>query len=130
MLFPYRYCDYCRPKLYVHTVDSFETECASGEQLIGGNVVRPKYNATIVTKMVHLVRNPFDNMVSRLHLGVKTLRQQQKRKTSFLDKFTTSSQGLDMWCNYVDNRFPWGSEHKKLLDADMMKKYADLPCRS
>jgi hypothetical protein len=54
-------------------LDNFKEECASG----GGKNSEP-YPFDRVQKAVHLIRNPFDNIVSRFHLKIKTGRAMSK----------------------------------------------------
>jgi hypothetical protein len=63
------------------------------------------YGAEMVKKRVHLIRDPFDNCVSRMHHGLGTM-----VSTVFLEHLRTSVvddpvSALQEWCAYRDGTF-------------------------
>jgi len=69
-------CEKCGPDQFVETPHSFEKSCRQGRRVIleNGQQIRlspTAYDADLVHKAVHLIRSPFDNVVSRFHLEVR-----------------------------------------------------------
>jgi hypothetical protein len=50
----------------------FESECRSGNKVVEGrsSSVHPAYGSDIPKKAVHILRNPLDNIVARLHVRI------------------------------------------------------------
>jgi hypothetical protein len=63
------YCQNCHPKSYNMTVASFEQSCLKGNRVWteDGEKVSEKtaYPKDMVKKAIHVIRDPFDNIVSR-----------------------------------------------------------------
>lgn len=115
------YCESCTPlnEFMKMTVESFEVECRSGKRIIAdddnsniNNIkvttrsVPATYSADIPQRAVHLIRNPFDNIVARLHL----LLRRWDRSTSDevhrnrLDVFNATKGGFRSYCASQDQR--------------------------
>ena len=82
-----------------------------------------QYNASLVRKAVHVIRNPFDNVVSRFHLKAKELRARNR------EHYDNSKEGFRRWCAYIDGSFVEQeaalkafSSRRKLLDR--------IPCHA
>jgi Sulfotransferase domain len=110
------YCVDCGVADYLHlSLLSFEAQCRTG-QAWGGEVV--SYDPSVaVAKAVHLIRDPFDNIVGRMHLG--SVHQQSRGEAGF----NHSQQGLQEWCHYLDEKYQDHDESTHALDMD-------LPCRA
>lgn len=86
------------------------------------------YEKSIPSKAVHLVRDPFSNLVGRMHLHVK-LQLSRGEITSLEDTpFTDTVQGFKAWCKYLDDTYAE-------VEADstvsvLFRRYADLPCHA
>jgi len=73
------------------------------------------YDTKRVLKVVHLVRNPYDNVVARMHLGVQLRKQQRaaggkddyRSANNVVDvsRFNDTLEGVRAWCEYVDEIF-------------------------
>jgi len=132
------YCMDCAPNGYVFgfkgTADMgaydprFEKACRTGHKY---NADEPTgqsttYDASIPEKAIHLIRNPFDNMVGRMHLSSKLRQQQQMDNGAWED----SKAGLKEWCSYLDTKYR--SEERAYspeLDA-LFERHRSLPCLS
>lgn len=101
------YCDNCPYIQDVQTVYSFEKGCRIGvvNADCGQNIIKPYRGIDDVHKLVHLVRSPFDNLVSRMHLGVQQRREGKSYPESLLTHFTNTPEGLLAWCDHVDAAF-------------------------
>ncbi len=58
------------------------------------------YHPTVVEKAVHLLRNPFDNLVSRFHHEQKEYKK--KGNTEWLERFSNDVAGFRKWCGKED----------------------------
>jgi len=110
------YCEDCHHSQVVQDLESFEKGCRRADLNTrlpaDENDIRCRredkfffYNTTRILKVVHLVRNPFDNIVARMHLGVKQKRREGTVGENILSRFNNSIQGVRAWCDYVDEVF-------------------------
>lgn len=123
------YCFDCAPAAYVKTVDSFEKGCATGQKDIDGSKTQVSYSSTVPEKIVHLIRNPFDNLVGRIHLGIKKRRQEGQSEEE-LAQFQNSKEGVQAWCNHFDPKFVQKELNSPLLDQTLFRRFQSLPCRA
>jgi hypothetical protein len=85
------------------------------------------YDEKLVQKAVHLVRSPWDNMVSRMHHAIKNAAK-LKLPDEFIARITTDDPRANMrdWCRYVDSLLPlnvqatFKTNNKNVTD--------DIPC--
>lgn len=75
--------------------DAFEEACLTGKR---GDKQSVTYDRKIPKKAIHLIRNPLDNLVGRMHLFNKHHRDRVP--------FETSRGGLAAWCKYLDDKYP------------------------
>jgi Sulfotransferase domain len=73
------------------------------------------YNMTVPKKAIHIVRNPFDNLVSRWHL--------------WKNDYENSTESFAEFCRYWDTKNAERGE-RKLLSEKTYELMKDLPCRS
>jgi len=128
------YCDSCHHSQAVQDLASFEKGCRRASINVRlppadiENSERCKekektlyYDYRRVLKVVHLIRNPFDNVVARMHLGVELRRKEPDRVTKILSgkdyedndkvntmllkRFNDTVDGVLAWCTYVDELF-------------------------
>ena len=110
------YCNGCGPSEYLHAAEEFAESCRVGKRSTlcrregekrlkikpakSYEVVR--YEPGRVETAVHLVRNPFDNIVSRFNLK----RQDLMKKPDWDGReFSKDEIGFRRWCRYVDAKF-------------------------
>ena len=123
------YCDDCPPRGFISTVSSFERGCRTGEKLgeNGEQRVKAVYSSDIPKKAVHLIRNPFDNLIARLHLAVKR-RKKLGWTEEQLASFTHSRDGYLAWCEYLDNRIGERIQRTSLINSTAKELFRALPC--
>lgn len=112
------YCNDCPPKAYLPRSDPyfFTQGCTSVER--PGTGEHDSFPEYVPVKAVHLFRDPFDNIVSRMHLEVK--------KTG--NGFETTKEGLANYCNYFDGKFT--QEERESFDEDTRKLFHSVPCHA
>jgi hypothetical protein len=74
---------------------------------------------------VHLIRNPFDNFVARLHL-----QQKRKNKAEQMTKFNNSKEGFRAWCDSHDRRGLKDELASRYMDDELWSIARDLPCHA
>jgi len=120
------------PKFYVdETVDLFEEHCLTGVRTVPtgyGELTKEvtQYDLEDVAKAVHLIRNPFDNIVSRFHHEYMTA--VIKKKQQHLFHYTYNAEGFQAWCRDTDTRF-W-REEQKAYGRRMSELAREVPCHA
>lgn len=104
------YCANCSPKLYVISKDEFQQACLSGKYEDENAVRTPvSYDIELVKRAVYLLRNPFDNIVSRFHLDHNERTKEEKkgneRAAKWLKAHPRNETGFYKWCSEIDKRY-------------------------
>jgi hypothetical protein len=123
------YCFDCPPAAYVQTEDSFEKGCATGMKDIDGESAQVSYSSALPRKVVHLFRNPFDNLVARIRFGVKKRRREGQSEDELI-QFQSSKEGMKAWCNNFDQKYAQNELDSPLLDQALFRRFQSLPCRA
>ena len=88
-----------KPEEYIETPRSFETRCRSGNIIVNSTKYsNVAYKPTLVSRAVHLIRNPFDNVVARWHYLQK--HWANHNKTDALEIYNNTREGFHAWCAY------------------------------
>ena len=90
------------------------------------------YAVELVKKTIHLIRDPFDNLVARMHYRTArqwTTRQRADALSIPYNTFENTPQGLRSWCETLDGWYPGDV----LADIQSSRNvsveiYKDLPC--
>ncbi|GKY99789.1 hypothetical protein MPSEU_000932700 [Mayamaea pseudoterrestris] len=122
------YCDVCNQTQSKKKLRAFQMGCVSTKRNENGVFVVHKYNETIPKKAVHVFRNPFDNMVARMHLGVKD-RRMAGFPSSLLNTFNDTEAGILSWCSYMDAEFAKAS-NSSYFSAETLQLMPQVPCHS
>ncbi|CAJ1944627.1 unnamed protein product [Cylindrotheca closterium] len=98
-------CMYCGPEVYVVTADDFLSSCSSGHARIANKTeaVDVHYPPERVASAIHLIRDPFTNIISRFHQRRKN--QEDKNLTEWLSQHPNNSTGFQRWCKELDNQY-------------------------
>lgn len=83
----------------------------------------------MVQKVVHLFRNPFDNLVSRKHLGVQ-IRQRDENKWNMKGEViaTDTAEGLLAWCKYIDDSIIDHAIGWSRYPEEFQQLFRSIPC--
>jgi hypothetical protein len=120
------YCDDCSPASYIVTDKDFEQGCLRAESPTPNHgYVSTHYDSSVPVKAVHIIRNPFDNIVARMHLAVKR-RERIGWAPEQVAAFESSKDGLDAWCLYVDGKF--AHDDYDYFSDDIKAHFDGLPC--
>jgi hypothetical protein len=143
-------CVTCGPDVYVTNQFEFLNECTRGSGFIpqhraleetkfsstsmdmsSTDDVSPDfqivhYDASMVTKAVHLYRNIFHNIVSRFHLERK--HWVYSKKTSLVEKYANDPTGFRKWCRDLNKEYGPNLGEKSILDDEVVELMQDVPC--
>lgn len=102
--------------------------------------VRTKYDhKNLVVSVVHLIRNPFDNIISRMHHGMKIRQQELGLSDEVMQKMMSTPAGVMAWCKVSDNAFRLENQLPKRNAKDKnfpgkktwdLRLLLNIPCHS
>jgi len=111
----------CSPQGYIHTTDSFDASCQTSQRKDNG------IQTELPTEAIHLIRNPFDNLVGRMHLAAKVKSKRPNESKELISQLTSDAQGLSNWCTYLDSKY----KEKEIKSGDVfLRKYQHVPCHA
>ena len=93
------YCLWCRSTEYISTAAQFSRSCGRTSHVPQGDN-KPKighYNITLAKRAVHIIRDPFSNIVARFHHHIKSLAHQNETNSYTLDE-----KGFRTMCSELD----------------------------
>eukprot|EP00571_Detonula_confervacea_P012081 CAMPEP_0172312478 /NCGR_PEP_ID=MMETSP1058-20130122/17627_1 /TAXON_ID=83371 /ORGANISM="Detonula confervacea, Strain CCMP 353" /LENGTH=596 /DNA_ID=CAMNT_0013025949 /DNA_START=103 /DNA_END=1893 /DNA_ORIENTATION=- len=146
-------CSFCPPQRYLETSASFLKMCLSGARKVptiqndDGNESNyttadkssppyekkfTMYHPTVVEKAVHLIRNPFNNLVSRFHHEQKE--HKKKGQIEWTNQYSNDVSGFKKWCAHEDALY---ANEEAAIDwealgypADIAKYFAGVSCHA
>lgn len=127
-------CDDCQTpghEKYIDTLDDFERACRTGKRIANGTKVRTTYAPDIPKRAVHLIRDPFDNIVARLHNreGRWADRDNERKFEERLHIYNRTKEGFRAYCQYRDNRsFKIEKKRHHALSIDLFEYTRQIPC--
>ena len=135
------YCMDCGPKVYLHTPETFETACRTARKRLPNstNTVHVTYDRNIPVRAIHLIRNPFDNLVGRMHLATKHHNKRVADNTEedddndIYNNFTNTVTGIEEWCQYLDEKYATEdalARHPEQPEQLLYEQYLDVPCHA
>jgi Sulfotransferase domain len=105
---------------------SFERSCRSVRKVVNRTSVEAgAYSIDRVSGAVHLIRNPLDNVVARMHHGINKYRGVLPNAT--LATFTHDRDGFHSWCRFLDSTF---GRIRILLPNATQSILPSIPCHS
>jgi hypothetical protein len=121
-------CVVCPPDRYVETTFSFRRRCFSGKRAknpgVDGRMAYEdvEYADRRVARAVHLIRDPFDNVVSRFHL--------ERHEGHSATEYPKSRDGFRSYCQRMNQYLLPHESRATFLNSDVMEILKDVPCRS
>lgn len=85
-----------------------------------------QYGTYIVKKAVHLIRNPFDNVVARFHFAYKS--HKAAGDLAQWGDFSYDKEGFKKWCHHWDNKFI--DEEMEIFGKEVFDKMREVPCHA
>jgi hypothetical protein len=143
------YCTNCGPDRFVRSLNRFESGCTRSYYCHAKNENRKdtrRYRVEDVSSAVHLIRNPFDNLVARSHKGVQKLKQSgdwtdeevvislevSENSTNAAKRTRTPQEVFANWCSFIDSFAENSPAQRQLLgmqDDMLWNLFSQLPCR-
>eukprot|EP01082_Thalassiosira_pseudonana_P004883 g4288.t1 g4288 contig15:728301-729733(-) len=125
-------CDQCGPMKYVENHQLFLKHCLEGQYVARDESGNNKeylgsYPKDKVSRAVHLIRDPFDNVVSRYHLAHKHFIR--KNETDKMNKFTRTREGFRAFCNDLSERYTSEEKASKFYQ-DVYDIAKNVPCHA
>ncbi len=125
---------HCSRDYNIQTHDEFWRHCREGKYITKDaksgklKLVQGKpYSSRLVGKSVHLIRNPFDNCVSRFHLKYHDF--VRKNQTYKLERYPNDRDGFRSYCEGLDKKF-YETENANQLFDGMFDDVRIVPCHS
>lgn len=120
-------CESCGPSKYAETSYSFRRACRRGQKRVvtkDGETMhtRTHYPATRVSKAIHLVRDPFDNVVSRFHMETRSSRS--------ATMYNRTKESFRSYCQVLNDRFEKDEAKSILFDPTWLELMGGVPCRA
>jgi len=138
-------CNVCGPRSYLETAESFLNMCATGSRIVNASSYQSTtgkyqqitaqipitYDPNIVSRAIHLVRNPFNNLVSNFHLERHS--KIRKQDTKWLNNYPNDRTGFRRWCHDKEERYKYEERsemyyHK--FSLSMHELFGIVPCHS
>ena len=120
-------CVRCGASQYVVNASTFLDACARTTARLGKNrrTLDNRMDPRRVAKVVHLLRNPFTNIVARFHLESRNLFRREQRTGQWLPKNAT---GMRNFCQILDEFY--ADEEIGILEPKLRDIMAKVPCRA
>jgi len=121
------YCDQCPPEKYIETAQTFAQSCLEGDHVGNGDTkeVLDSYDEELISRAVHMIRDPFDNIVSRFHLTYKYF--VKANKTVETAKYPRSKEGFRAFCKDMGKRFVKEVKASKAYNG-LYDEVKNVPC--
>lgn len=128
------FCIECGPNDYIETPHLFREGCLTTKYVTkdqNGNemTVVGKYDKLLINKIVHLYRNPFDNVVARFKSAFNK-HQLSKDDPDRLNTYTDDRDGFRRFCHDVDLKYSQDEDSNKFVEDDLLKIVKDVPCHA
>ena len=141
-LFPPRYiltkthcggeCDTCQTpgnKKYINSVDAYERACCTGRRISNSTKIRTIYSSDVPKRAVHLIRDPFDNIVARLNYKQRHwARHNNEKYRQRVALFNKTREGFKAYCEFRDLRSFQQEVRARFLSHEVLECAKDVPC--
>ena len=119
-------CTTCPPQKFVQSQEVFLLECLRYCRLSDKGDLNLVYPLSIVEKTVHLIRDPFDNIVSRFH--------HQWNSRSFTDEmrenYPKNAVGFRAFCRDFVDVWPDLETFIPTINGETLSKFLIIPCHT
>mmetsp|Transcript_2253 Transcript_2253/g.4749 ORF Transcript_2253/g.4749 Transcript_2253/m.4749 type:complete len:416 (+) Transcript_2253:125-1372(+) len=125
-------CASCKPDDYIENHHLFLKDCLKTEYIMrngNGGVTKMKghYDKKLVSRAIHLIRDPFDNIVSRFHLAHNRLKKRGHNKS--VEKYSKSREGFRAFCSDLAETYRSDEEESRFY-ADVLDDAKEVPCHA
>jgi hypothetical protein len=117
-------CVHCPPSEYLVNASDFVRQCLRTHgQRRDGQPFESSIDANGVAKVVHLVRNPYHNVVARFHLDRSNV---LLRRPDLAEVLPNDATGFARWCRVLDTRY---ESRWRWDDAETQRLMDQVACR-
>jgi hypothetical protein len=116
-------CIKCPASEYlVNTTRQFLYGCQKTSYRYHGTMITTEFGVPIssIKRMIHLIRNPYHNVVARFHLERKNM---IAKDSSYESLFPYDATGFYNWCHYLDTTYNY--DDSKLLPKHIYQSFFD-----
>mmetsp|Transcript_5303 Transcript_5303/g.7280 ORF Transcript_5303/g.7280 Transcript_5303/m.7280 type:complete len:399 (-) Transcript_5303:125-1321(-) len=110
------------PDKRVNTRRTFLLGCLRGNH----NGIDMHYDEKLVQRAIHLIRDPFNNIVSRFHLQQHA--HTKKGDNNWLKKYPSTPEGFQNWCTFMNNSNKNEENDSRFIDDDLRNAQKGVPC--
>ena len=126
-------CVDCSPQGYIENQTSFLKRCAQGfrkNESFEDKEDITWYNPHLAQKAIHIVRNPFDNLVSNFHLEWKKKMKRMKSDTNSIMMYSNATKAFRDWCSDIDLKYI--HKEKEMLPMNVVEFFEveNIPCHA
>ena len=119
------YCLFCHPREYYY--GNFWWKSSSGVYIDEqGKRKNLQYYPGDVKKMIHWIRDPFDNVVARFYSYIG-LMNKSRPNLKIEERFPLNETGFQLWCQIQD--IGYEKVDLKWLPAELRELALNVPCR-
>lgn len=124
-------CNRCPISGYLEDHESFLYQCRRSHYIKQDGdgtflETHDAYDQSLVSKAVHLIRDPYDNVVSRFHLSYR--RFANKNHTERMKMYPKSREGFRSWCWDLGERFNKDEQGSRFYEH--LDDVKDIPCHA
>jgi hypothetical protein len=117
-------CAHCPPSENLVNASDFVRQCLRTHgQNRDGELFESSIDANGVAKVVHLVRNPYHNVVARFHLDRTNV---LRRRPDLAEALPNDATGFARWCRVLDRRY---ESRWRWDDAETQRRMDRVACR-
>jgi Sulfotransferase domain len=111
-----------------YNASQFAGACCTGNRNVNNVSHVTTYPQSQVVAAVHLIRNPFDNIVARMHYKqTEWSKSQDPKDQELAELMSLSPQGLSLWCLYLN--FTEFKQTRRSFSASFWDTYMEpIPC--
>jgi len=117
-------CNDCGPSDYLETKESFIADCAKGYSISPSSLTKSRvtYDPKIAQRAIHLIRNPFNNIVSNFH-------NKAKSKEGSVDwQYPNDIDGFRHWCRDLDAKYAVEEASERAFSPYTRELFQSIPC--
>jgi hypothetical protein len=116
---------------FIETPRSFVRSCLKGKRGVFSSdeaemtTVDVRYRPDLVKKVVHIFRNPMDNVVARFHLDRKI---QARKNEQWLLDYPNNKEGFKRWCASMNEKVSHTLPSNHWIDSSLTQVMTGVPC--
>lgn len=124
-------CNRCSLHQYVEMQHTFSRRCFEGHRVSKDENGAPtstlvSYSKEHVQRAVHLIRDPFDNVVSRFHLTIKHFVERNQTEAA---RYPKSKAGFLTFCRDQGRRYRRDEQESRFYE-DVFDEARNVPCHA